>query len=133
MHFGDEQQAEEEGEAAQRLLSAFLEGQVIDLINQRAEIIEDRQHQNAGQDRIEAQPLVDDIGDIRPEDDEGRMRDIDDIEDAERDRYADRHGRVEAAQQDAGDQRIDQTTRREIPFRKAPLRNSTRRPVTPDT
>ena len=36
------------------------------------------------------------------------MRDIDDIEDAERDRNADCHGGVEAAEQDAGDQRIDE-------------------------
>ena len=55
-HFGDEQQTEEEGEPAQRLLSALLERQVIDLIDQRAEIIEGRQHQDrrSGSDRGQA-------------------------------------------------------------------------------
>ena len=50
---GDEQDAEEEREAAQRLLSALLERQVVDLVDGRAERIEDRQHQQADQDRIE--------------------------------------------------------------------------------
>ena len=36
------------------------------------------------------------------------MGDVDDVEDAERDRDPQRHGGIEPAQQDAGDQRIDQ-------------------------
>ena len=36
------------------------------------------------------------------------MRDVDDVEDAERDRNAEGHGGVEPAEQDAGDQGIDQ-------------------------
>ena len=38
---GDEQDAEEEGEAAQRLVAAPLEGQVIDLIDRGAEQVEE--------------------------------------------------------------------------------------------
>ena len=52
--------------------------------------------------------LIDDVGDIGAEDDERRMRDVDDVEHAERNRDADRHGGVEAAEQKAGDDRIDQ-------------------------
>ena len=36
------------------------------------------------------------------------MRDVDDVEDAERDRDADRHGGVEPAEQQPGDHRVDQ-------------------------
>ena len=36
------------------------------------------------------------------------MRDVDDVEHAERDRHADRHGGVEAAEQNAGDHGVDQ-------------------------
>jgi hypothetical protein len=36
------------------------------------------------------------------------MRDVDDVEHAERDRDADRHRDVEAAKQNAGDDRVDQ-------------------------
>ena len=105
---GDEQQAEEEREAAQRVLPAPLERLVVDLVDQRAERIEDRQHDDARQDRIDAQPRVDDVGDVGAEDDEARMRDVDDVEDAERDRNADGHGRIERAEQQARDQRVDE-------------------------
>ena len=107
-HLGDEEQAEEEGEAAQRFLSALFERDVIDLIDGGAERIEGRQHQDRGQDRIDAEPLVHDIGDVGAEDDESRMRDIDDVENAERDRNADRDRGIESAEQNSGDQRIDQ-------------------------
>ena len=107
-HLGDEEQAEEESEAAQRFLSALLERHVIDLIDGGAERVEGRQHQDRGQDRIDAEALVHDIGDVGAEDDEGRMRDVDDVENAERDRDADRDGGIESAEQNAGDQRIDQ-------------------------
>src|SRR5262249_57357825 len=79
-HLGHEQQAEEERQAAQRFLPAPLERLVIDLIDAGAEEIERRQHDDADHDRIDAEPGVDDIGDIRAEDDEGGMRDVDDVE-----------------------------------------------------
>src|SRR5207248_3237009 len=107
-HLGDEEQAEKERETAQRLLSAPLERLVIDLIDAGTEQVERRQHDDAGHDRVDAEAGIDDIGDVGAEDDEGGMRDIDDVEDAERDRHADGDGGVEAAQQNAGDQRIDQ-------------------------
>ena len=119
-HLGDEEQAEEERESAQRFLSALLERHVIDLIDGGAERVEGRQHQDRGQDRIDAEPLVHDIGDIGAEDDEGGMRDIDDVENAERDRYADRDRGVESAEQNSGDQRIDQEVARSCAPRAVP-------------
>ena len=55
---------------------------------------------------------IDDIGDVGAEDDEGGMRDVDDVENAERQRYARRHGGIEAADQDAGDDGIDEQIER---------------------
>ena len=70
-----------------------------------------------GQDRVDAEASIDDVGDVGAEDDEGRMRDVDDVEDAERDRHADRHGGVEAAEQQPGDDGIDQ----QVPGKSIPL------------
>ncbi len=67
-----------------------------------------RQHDDTDHDRIEAEPGVDDIGDVRAEDDEGGMCDVDDVEDAERDRDAERHGGIEPAEQNAGNHGVDQ-------------------------
>src|SRR6185503_12282245 len=107
-HLGNEQQAEEEREPAQGILAALLERGVVDLIDRGTERIERRQHENGGEDRIEAERLIDDVGDVGAEDDERRMRDVDDVEDAERNRHADRHRGVKAADQEAGDDRIDE-------------------------
>ena len=98
---GDEQQAEEEGEAAQRFLAAFLERLVVDLIDEHAEHIKHRQHHDARDDRIDAEGDIDDIGDVGAEDDEARMRDVDDVEHAERDRHAGGHRGVESAEHQA--------------------------------
>src|SRR4029077_6161680 len=106
--FSDEQQAEEEGEATQRFLAAFFERHVIDLIDAGAEHVEPRRHDDRREDRIEAQRDIDDIGDVGAENDEGGMRDVDDVENAERQRYARRDGGVEAADQDAGHDGIDE-------------------------
>ena len=67
----------------------------------------DRRHHDPDQDRVEAKIGVDDIGDKRPEHDEGRVRDIDDVEHTERDRHADRDRGVKAPEQNTGDDRID--------------------------
>ena len=120
MNFSDEQQAEEECEAAQRVLAVFLERIVIDLIDRGPEREERRKHDDAGEDRIEAEGLIDDIGDIRAEDDECRMRDVDDVEDAERDRNSDRYRGIESAEQDARDNGIDQQLERKIHVPPAP-------------
>ena len=66
------------------------------------------QRHNAGCDGVEAEPGVRRIGDVGTEDDEGRMGDIDDVENAEGDRNARRHGRIEAAEQEPGHYRIKQ-------------------------
>jgi hypothetical protein len=107
-HLGDEQQAEEESKPAQSVLAALLERGVVDLIDRRAERVERRQDHDGGEDRIDPEGLIDDIGDVGAEDDERRMGDIDDVEDAERNRDADRHSGVESAEQQARDNRIDE-------------------------
>jgi hypothetical protein len=99
---GDEQQAEEECQAAQGLVAAPLERDVVHLIDRRAECVERRQHDHRCQDRIDPPRRVGDVGDIGAENDEGRMGDVDDVKHAERNRYADRDGGIEAAQQQAG-------------------------------
>ena len=107
-HLGDEQQAEEEGEAAQPFLAAPLERAVIDLIDQRAQRIKGRQRDDAGEDRIDAEPRIGDIGDVGAENDEGRMGDVDDVEHAEGNRDADRDGGIEAAEQQSGRHGVEQ-------------------------
>src|SRR5207237_10767452 len=81
---GDEKKPEEEGEAAQRFLPEPLKRGVVKLIDQRAERIEGRQHGHAHRDRIDPEAGVDDIGEVAPEADEGGMRDVDEVENAER-------------------------------------------------
>jgi hypothetical protein len=105
---GDEQEAEEEGEAAQRFLAAFLERDIVDLVDGGAERVERRSQDDAGENRIDAERGIDEIGGIGAENDEGRVGDVDNVENAERQRYAGRDRRVEAADQDAGDDGVDQ-------------------------
>jgi hypothetical protein len=107
-HFGDEEQPEEEGESAQRLVAPPLEGDVVDLIDERAQRIEKRRCENARDDGVDAEARVDDVGDVGAEDDESGVRDVDDVEHAEGDRHADRHGGVEAAKENPGDDRAQQ-------------------------
>src|SRR5262252_5747240 len=83
-HFGDEQQAEEESEPAQRFLAAFLERHVVDLIDAGAKHIEGRYRQDADQDRIKPKADIDYVGNVGAENDESRMRNVDDVQDAER-------------------------------------------------
>ncbi len=92
----------------------FSNDEVVDLIHRGAERVEHRQHQQADQHRIEAEILIDDVGEIGAEDDERRMRDVDDIEHPERDRDADRHSDVETAEQHARDDGVDQKLEGEI-------------------
>ena len=61
---GDEQEAEEEGEATQCFLAAPLEGNVVHLIDCRAEKIERRQRNHAREDRIDAKRRVAYEGDV---------------------------------------------------------------------
>ena len=111
--FADEQQAEEKSDAAEALLAAPLERPVIDLVDRGAEREEDRQGDDAGHDRVDTERGVGDIGDERAEDDEGRMRQIGDVEHAKRDRDADTHRGVETAQQQPGDDGVDQQLERD--------------------
>ena len=74
--------------------------------------------------KIGSAPIVaiDDVGDVGAQDDEGRMRDVDDIEHAEGDRDADRHGRVKAAEQQASDDGVDSGGPTERPCCASPLK-----------
>ena len=49
-----------------------------------------------------------DVGGVGAEQDEGRLRDVGDVEHAERDRHPDADRGVKAAEQDAGDDRVDE-------------------------
>ena len=105
---GDEQEAEEEGEAAQRFLAALLERDVVDLVDGGAERVERRSQDDARKNRIDAERGIDEIGGVGAENDEGGVGDVDNVENAERQRHAGRDRRVEAADQDAGDDGVDQ-------------------------
>ncbi len=61
---GDEEQAEEECEAAQALIAAAFEGQVIDLVDEGAQHIEGGHQDDAGEDRVDAEPGVGDVSAI---------------------------------------------------------------------
>ena len=112
-HLGDEQQAEKEGEALDRLLAAQLEGIIVEPIDRHSDHVEDRQHQKADHERIDRDVIGDDVGGVGAEQDKGRLRDIGDIEHAERDRDADSDRGIEAAEQDPGDDRVDQQIERD--------------------
>src|SRR6516164_7681880 len=88
-HFAYKQQAKEESEALNRLLAALLEGVEIDLVHRHADQKKYRRHDDADQDRIDAEIRIDQIGDKRPEHDKGRVGDVNDVEHAEGDRHAD--------------------------------------------
>ncbi len=55
---------------------------------------------------------VEHIGRVGAQQDEGGLGDVGDVEHAERDRDADADRRIEAAEQDAGDDRVDQQIER---------------------
>jgi hypothetical protein len=120
-HFRDEKEAEEEGEAPQRLLPSLLEGDVVDLVDGRAEQIEHRQHDDGGEDRVGAGRGIDDVSDVGTQNDEGRVRDIDDVQHAEGDRDADGHGRVETTKQQTRDYGVDQKIQRNAHAHPRPI------------
>ena len=62
-------------------------------------------------ERVEAVAAVDDVGDIGAEDDEARVGDVHHVEHPERDGDAHAHRRVEAAQQQPGDDGVQQQRR----------------------
>jgi hypothetical protein len=115
----DEQQAEEEGETLNRFFAALLESIVVDLVRAHADEKEYRRHDEADQDRIDAEIRIDDIGDKGPEHDKGRVGNVDDVEHAEGDRHADRDRGVEAAEQQPGDDRVDREVERDHPVGRA--------------
>ena len=102
-HLDDEHDAEKERQPRQRLLAGALEGEEIDPVQQHADDEEQRRPEHADQHRVEAEAAVQDVGDVRADDDERRVRDVDDVELAEDDRQPERHGGVEAAEQDPRD------------------------------
>src|SRR5262245_1830320 len=93
------QQPEKEGETAQRFLAALFKRQVIDLVNERAEHVEGRQHQQADHDRVNSERDIDDVGDVGTENNERRMCDIDDVEHSEGNRNTGGDSGVKSAEQ----------------------------------
>jgi hypothetical protein len=69
------------------------------LVDAHAQEIERRQHDDSGRHRIGSRRRVDDVGNVGAKDDEARVGDVDDVEHAERYRYAGRNGGVEPAKQ----------------------------------
>jgi hypothetical protein len=67
-----------------------------------------RQRHHARQDRIDAEAHIEQVGNIGTENDESGMRDVDDVENAERDRNADGHRGIKSAEQDARNNRVDE-------------------------
>ena len=102
-HFSDEEKTEEESQTLDRFLASALERIIIDLVHSHADEKERRYHDDADQDRIDAEIGIDEISDKRPEHYEGRVRDIDDVEHAERDRHADCDRGIKAAEQEPDD------------------------------
>ncbi len=109
----DEHQAEEEGEAAHRIVPAPLESPVIDLIDRRARHIEDGDDNQRGEKRIKPEAFAQEKGAIGAEHDERRMGDVGDVEETERNGRAGRHACVKAAEQQAGHDRVRQEIERE--------------------
>jgi hypothetical protein len=107
-YLGDEQQAEEEGQSAQRLVVAALKRNVVDLIDRHSQQVESRRGDHGDGDRVQPKVSIADIGDVGSQQNERRMRDIDDVQHAEGNRDADGHGGVEPSQQQAGDKRVQQ-------------------------
>ena len=105
-HLEDEHDAEEERQAAERLLAGALEGGVVDAVYHHADEEEGRRGEHADQHRVEPKPAVQDPGDVRADDDERRVGDVDDVELAEADGEPDRHGGIEAAEQNPRDEGI---------------------------
>src|SRR6266851_1910266 len=71
-NLGDEENPEEERKASQRLLPALLEAEVIDAVQRHPEQEEQRRERERNGDRIEAEAVVDDVGDVGAQDDERR-------------------------------------------------------------
>jgi len=111
---GNEQDAEEEGQAAYRLVAPPLESLIVNLVGRHAEQVEGRQQDHGRQDRVDAEHRVADIGDVGAKQDDGRVGDVHDVEHAECDRHADRYRRIEAAEQQPGNDGVDQQIGRGI-------------------
>jgi len=120
-HLGDEQDAEEERQALHGGVAAPLEAFVIEAVENHAEQEEGRNHDEPGQHRVQAEIAVQQPGREGPHDDEGRVRQVRDVEHPERDRDAQRHGCVEAAQQHAGQHRVQDGHWIEHPVPNSPI------------
>jgi hypothetical protein len=111
-NLGDEHDAEKEHQPTQRFLSGTLEALEIDAVDRRPSGEEQGRDRHPDEDRIDPPGAVDDVGNVCPDHHEGRMRDVDDVELAEDDRQAERHRRVEPAEQQARHDRVGEQLRR---------------------
>jgi hypothetical protein len=104
----DEHNAEEKGEALQRLLSSPLEKVVVDAVDADAEHVKQRCLQHRHEQRVEAEGGADDDHGKGAGDHQRRVGDVDDVEHAEGHRQARGREGVEAAEQQAADDAVQQ-------------------------
>ena len=125
-HFDDEGDAEEEGDAAHAgVAAALLERLVVEAVGDEPEQEEQRRDQEPGQQRVDLIAIVEQEHTVGRQHQEGRMRDVGNVEQAERHRQADADGRIEAAEQHAEHDRTEQQVKRK--HVNAPFFRRTRR------
>jgi hypothetical protein len=118
---GDEQHAEEESEALQGGVAAALEADVIEPVEKCPQHEEGRRHDEPGHHRIQPELAVQLPGREGANDDEGGMRQVRNVEHAEGDGDAERHGGIEAAQQHASHDRVQDGQWIEHPVAPPPI------------
>ena len=108
-HFDDERDAEEERDAAHAgVAAALFECLVIQAIGGETEQEQERRDQQPRQQRVDPVMFVEDEHGVGRQHQKRRMRDVGNVEQAERDGQPEADGRIEAAEQHAEHHRIEQ-------------------------
>ncbi len=113
----DEHDAEEEGQPLQGIVAPPFEEMVVDPVEQPPEQEAAYREQRRRQERVDAEGVDAEEGQERAEHDEGGMGDIDDVQHAEGDGHAERHGGIEAAEHDPGGHCVQQQVPAEFHIR----------------
>ncbi len=108
-HLDDERDAEEERDAAHAgIAAAPLKSLVIQAVGDKTEAEQQRRDQQPCQQWVDRKVLVEEIHRIGRHHQKGRMGDVGNVEQAERDGQPKADGRIEAAEQHAEHHRIEQ-------------------------
>ena len=108
-HFDNERDAEEECDAAHAgIAAALFECLVIQSVGGKAEEEEERRDQKPRQKRVDIKAIVEEKHAVGGHYQKGRMRHMGNVEQAERDRQPEAHGRIEAAEQHTEHHGIEQ-------------------------